>query len=270
MQFAELNGINTHFQVIGAPEGKPVLVFVNGLGTDQRIWRDVVMRFVGDAALVTYDMRGHGLTDLGAANGSLSQLCDDLAALIEHLRQANVILVGLSIGGLIAQDLAARRPELVRALVLANTATRIGTERLWHERIEAVERGGIEALADATMERWFSTSFRVESAAELQGYRTMLVRQSQAGYLNGSRVLKHADLVTSSAALSRPTLCLGGEEDGSTPPDVVAAMAEIIPHARYEMIASCGHIPCIEQPETMSDMINAFMDQFGLWGAGGV
>ncbi|MFK8032519.1 MAG: 3-oxoadipate enol-lactonase, partial [Hyphomicrobiales bacterium] len=65
MQFSKVNGVNIHYQVIGAPKGSPLLVFSNSLGTDFRIWRDVIVRFVGECAILTYDKRGHGLSELG-------------------------------------------------------------------------------------------------------------------------------------------------------------------------------------------------------------
>ena len=81
MQFAHLNGISLHYQVIGAPEGKPLLVFSNSLGTDFRIWRDVIVRLVGECGIVLYDKRGHGLSGMGTPPYHMDDHVGDLAAL---------------------------------------------------------------------------------------------------------------------------------------------------------------------------------------------
>ena len=116
MQFAKIGSVTLHYQLIGAPAGKPVIVFANSLGTDFRIWRDVIVRLAGDFAIVTYDMRGHGLSDLGGQTTTMDDHVADLAGLLDLLDTRQVIVCGLSVGGLVAQGLYAARPDLVRAL----------------------------------------------------------------------------------------------------------------------------------------------------------
>lgn len=260
MQFARINGIALHHQVINAPPVAPVVVFVNALGADFRIWRDVLVRLVGQVTLLTYDMRGHGLSDVGEVPYSLDILSDDLAGLLDHCGYRDVIVVGLSVGGLVAQRLAATRPDLVRALVLSNSAARIGDDASWAQRIAAIEAGGIEAIADAVLERWFTPGFRDPANAELIGYRNMLIRQPRAGYLGTCHAIREADLTADAARIVVPTLCVVGDQDGSTPPETVLALARSIPGARYELIRNCGHIPSIEQPSVFTEILRAFLD----------
>ena len=176
MQFAKINNVNLHYQVIGAPEGKPVLVFSNSLGTDFRIWRDVIVRLVGDFAIVTYDKRGHGLSDAPAAPYRMADHIADLAGLLDHLDVKDALVCGLSVGGMIAQGLALGRPDLVKALVLCDTGHKIGTDELWNERIAIVEKHGIESIAENIMTRWFSKEYRTPDNPEFMGYRNMLTR----------------------------------------------------------------------------------------------
>lgn len=265
MQFSNINKLNLHYQVIGAPEGSPLLVFINSLGTDFRIWRDVIVRFVGECAILTYDKRGHGLSDLGETPYSMDDHIADLEALLDHLGQKQVVLVGLSVGGLIAQGLYAKRPDLVRAMVLCDTAHKIGDAALWNDRIEAVERDGIESLADGIMARWFSKNYAVEEAEAFRGYRTMLTRQVDVGYAATCAALRDADYTEETAKIAVPTLCVVGDEDGATPPSLVAELAKMIPDARFEVIKGAGHLPCIEQPQMLADMIKAFFDGAKLW-----
>jgi 3-oxoadipate enol-lactonase len=176
VQFARLNHTVIHYQLIGAPAGKPVIVFANSLGTDFRIWRDVVVRLAGDYAIITYDKRGHGLSELGDAPDTIETHAADLAALLDHLQVKSAVICGLSIGGLIAQALYAARPDLIRALIFCDTAHKIGTGEMWNGRIQSARSEGIGSFADGVMEKWFTPEFHRERGPELAGYRTMLPR----------------------------------------------------------------------------------------------
>lgn len=265
MQFAKVNGINLHFQVIGAEPGKPTIVFANSLGSDFRIWRDVIVRLVGDAALLTYDKRGHGLSDLGETPYSMDDHVSDLEALLDYLEVKNAVICGLSVGGLIAQGLYQRRKDLVRALILCDTAAKIGDAEQWNERINAIEAGGIKALSDPILERWFTEAFRRAEPSTIAGYRNMLIRTPKDGYIGTCMAIRDCDYREAARQIAVPTLCVVGREDGSTPPEVVAETAKLIPGARYQEIARCAHIPCVEQAQTLHDIIRAFMDDAKLW-----
>ncbi|MBW8640628.1 3-oxoadipate enol-lactonase [Hoeflea sp. WL0058] len=261
MQFARINGVTIHFQLIGAPEGRPVIVFSNSLGTDFRIWRDVIMRMAGEFAIVAYDKRGHGLSDVVQSPYSIDDHVGDLKGLLDLLGVTNAFICGLSVGGVIAQGLYARRPDLVRALILCDTAPKIGNADLWNGRIEAIEKAGIASISDAILERWFTRKFREEQTDEFAGYRNMLVRTPQEGYVGTCAALRDADLTAEAEKISVPTICIVGEEDGSTPPDLVGAMAKLIPDAMYQPIPNAGHLPCIEQPIVLAEAIKAFVDE---------
>ncbi|ENN85012.1 beta-ketoadipate enol-lactone hydrolase protein [Rhizobium freirei PRF 81] len=260
MQFARINDVTIHYQIIGGPADKPVLVFVNSLGTDFRIWRDVIVRLAGDFAIVLYDKRGHGLSDLGQMPYSIEDHATDLAGLLDFLSVKNAIICGLSVGGLVAQSLYQRRPDLVRALILCDTAAKIGTAESWNARIAQVEAHGIESIVYAIMERWFTPTFRRPENIAYAGYCNMLIRQPIAGYVATCAALRDADLTEAAAKIAVPTICIVGDQDGSTPPELVLSTAKLIPNARYEVIKDAGHIPCVEQPEALTEVIRAFID----------
>lgn len=258
MQFAEINGTVLHYQLIGAPAGKPVMVFVNSLGTDFRIWRDVIVRLAGDFAIVVYDKRGHGLSGLGSAPDAIETHAADLAGLLDHLNVRGAIVCGLSIGGLITLALWRDRPELVRAMVLCDTGHRIGTADMWNARIEAARRDGFASFADTVMERWFTPAFHANRPQDLAGYRTMLVRQPVDGYVAACAAIRDADLTATAANAKLPAICIVGDQDGSTPPDLVKSLADLIPGASFKVIEGAGHIPCVEQPEALTSLIREF------------
>ena len=179
----------------------------------------------------------------------------DLAALLDVVGVGRATIVGLSIGGMIAQELYRQRPELVAALVLCDTAAKIGTDESWDQRIAQVERGGIESIADAVLERWFTADFHSRRADELAGVRAMLTRTPRQGYLAACGALKRADLRPYAGLIRAPTLCLVGDEDGSTPVDLVRETAALIKGSRFEIIEGAGHLPNIEKPGVVAGLI---------------
>ncbi|MBL8581836.1 MAG: alpha/beta fold hydrolase, partial [Rhizobiaceae bacterium] len=151
MAFARLNGVVIHYETHGPADGT-VIAFANSLGTDLRVWDLVVQRLPADWRLIRYDKRGHGLSE-ATSHVSMLDEAGDLAALLGHLSVSRCVVVGLSVGGMIAQQLAAIRPDLVSAMVLSNTGHKIGTQESWNSRIADVREGGIGAIADTILER---------------------------------------------------------------------------------------------------------------------
>ncbi len=254
MKVARLPGVDLHYRDEGA--GRPVL-FVNSLGTDLRVWDDVVARLPDGLRLIRYDKRGHGLSSCPPAPYAMGALVTDAERLLDHLDVREAMVVGLSIGGMIAQGLAVKRPDLVRALVLSNTAARIGTPDLWEERIAAVRAGGIAALSDGILERWFAAPFRKSEA--FPAWRAMLERQPVEGYVGCCAAISGSDFMTTTAGLRLPALAIAGSEDGSTPPDLVRETAALIPGARFELIRGAGHLPCVEAPEAYYGILTQFL-----------
>ncbi len=262
MAFTRLNHLVIHWTETG-PVGAPAVILVNSLGTDFRIWDTVVARLGERWRIIRYDKRGHGLSDVPDGPYSIDDHTDDLIALADHLVLDRFALVGLSIGGLIAQSLAMRTPERLPALVLADTAARIGTAESWRARIDAVEQGGLAPLADALMERWFTPNFAAAHPAEYSGWRNMLLRMPAEGYAASCAAIHDADLTASITAIAARTLVVAGDQDASTPPDLVRATAALIPRARFETIAACGHLPPIEQPTALAALIASHLEETG-------
>ncbi len=254
MKFVKANGLVIHFSDQGRRDGPP-LVFINSLGCDFRIWNEVAEILAPDFRILTYDKRGHGLSESGPDKNDIADYARDLAALLNVVGVGRATIVGLSIGGLIAQELYRQSPERVAALVLCDTAAKIGTDEVWDQRIGEVERGGIEALADAVMERWFTAHFRAARSIELAGMRAMLTRTPRQGYLAACGALKRADLRPYAGRIQAPTLCLVGDQDGSTPPALVKETAALIPGSRFEIIEGAGHLPNVEKPEVVAKWI---------------
>ena len=260
MHIAKLNGINLHYRVDGPADGAPV-VFANSLGTDLRLWDPVLPYLPDTLRIIRYDKRGHGLSDAPQAPYGMGTLVRDAEQLLDHLSVKDCVFVGLSIGGMIAQGLAAKRLDLMRAMVLSNTAAKIGTRDMWEERIAAVRKGGIDALAEPILERWFSKPFR--QTDDFQAWHNMLVRQPVEGYVGCSAAIAGTDFITPTSGLRLPTLAIAGGEDGSTPPDLVRETADLIPGSRFELMRGVGHLPCVEKPEAYAKILTTFLTKIG-------
>ncbi|HUG62005.1 MAG TPA: 3-oxoadipate enol-lactonase, partial [Methylomirabilota bacterium] len=230
------------------PETGPTVVFLNSLGTDLRVWDQVVERLGADLRLVRIDKRGHGLSTLEPASRTVSDHAADVAAVLDALSIQAPLVVGLSIGGLIAQTLAVARPDLASGLLLLDTAHRVGTTESWNARIAAVRGGGLDAIADQVMERWFSARFRETQAEVVAAWRTLLVRMPADGYIAACEALRDADLTELSPKVAVPTRFAVGSADLSTPPDLVRSAAALVPGARFDVIEGAGHLPPIERP----------------------
>ena len=253
MQFLRVNDTTIHYRLRTGDKGVLPIVFSNSLGTDFRIWDDVVSRMPKEIPVLCMDKRGHGLSDL--SDITIDILARDVASVMEVCGLGRSLVCGVSVGGLISQALAAARPDLVAGLVLSNTGSKIGNDEIWNERIEITRSKGIEAMADAVMERWFSPGFRNSREEEVSGYRNMLCRTTAEGYARTSEAIRDADYTGSSANLDVPAICISGSEDKATPTELVEALSKTVPGAQHHSIEGVGHLPSIEDPETVANII---------------
>ncbi len=258
MHALRLNWGHVHYRDDGASGGRPI-VFLNSLGTDLRMWDALLPELPRDCRFIRLDKRGHGLSALCGDRFSVDDLAADVLALLDHLQVAQAIFVGCSVGGLIAQAIAATAPERVRALVLSNTAGRIGTDESWRDRIAQVGSKGLAAMSDGVMERWFAPTFRAHPDCAL--WWTLLARSDPDGYAGCCEAIAAADYRDGLTAITAPTLVIAGGYDGATPPDLVLDMAEHIPGARAHVIAEAGHLPAIEAPVICGALITDFLKE---------
>lgn len=256
MAFVRANGVVLNYRVVGAG---PRVVFLNSLGSDNRIWDDVCAILGDRFEILVYDKRGHGLSDAPPAPYTIADHADDLCALLDHLGWSRVSLVGLSVGGLIAQHIAIHAPERVVRLVLCDTAARIGSADLWNDRIAAIERSGVASISAQIIARWFTPAFADRQADARAGWLNMLERTPAEGYAGTCAAIRDADYTDECATIASPTLVIVGDGDLSTPPDLVKATADRIPSARFEIVAQAGHLPCIERPVETAALLNHFL-----------
>lgn len=262
MPFLDLADLTVHYRSDGA--GRTIVVFINPLGTDLRVWDDVLTEMAAAVRCLRYDKRGHGLTTATPSPYSIDDLADDLIRLLDARDIDQAVLCGLSIGGLIAQRLAIRCPDRIQALILCDTAARIGEPDMWNARIQAVRTGGLPSIVDAVMERWLTERFRAAQPSAYQGWRNLLMRMPVEGYIGACMAVRDADLRQDCAMIRTPTKVLCGAQDISTPPDLVEGFANTIPGASFVLLENAGHLPCIEQPKRVAAQIDEFVKELRL------
>jgi 3-oxoadipate enol-lactonase len=261
MKALEANGQILHVADEG-PRDATTVVFSNSLGTDFRLWDPMLSLLPEGLRLIRYDKRGHGLSTCPAGPYTIEDHRRDLEALLEGLGVKDAVIVGLSVGGMIAQALGAARPDLAKGLVLCDTGHKIGPPEIWETRIEAVRKGGIASLSEAILERWFGARFHREKADELSLWRSMLTRTPVEGYIGTCQAIQKADLTEGTRSLSLPAVCVVGSEDGATTPELVRSTADLIGADCIE-IDGAGHLPCVEAPDVMAGIISTFLRENG-------
>lgn len=260
MQVMQTTSAVLHYRTSELVPARKTVVFINSLGSDFRIWDGAVAALGNRFNVVLHDKAGHGLSSDRSGASSIAGYSSDLEALLAHLNLSQVYLCGISVGGLIAQSLYHKRPDLIRGMILSNTGLKIGTAETWAARIAAIQGGGISSISDAILERWFAPKFKIGRPIEFALYKNMLERTPQIGYLACCEAIRDADFTAQAAKFKVPVLCIAGEHDGSTPPALVRAMTVHIPNAKYELILDAAHLPCIDYPELYAKIISTFIE----------
>jgi 3-oxoadipate enol-lactonase len=259
MIVAARDGAALHVRVDGAEEG-PAVLMLHALGLDMGVWDRVVPLMDPRLRIVRMDLRGHGRSAVTAPPYAMGTLVSDAEAVADALGLREAVVVGLSLGGMVAQGLAVKRLDVVRGLVLSNTAARIGTAAQWEARIAAVEAGGMAAVADATVARWFGRA----AGGEIAGlWQAKLMACDPAGWMGGAAAVAGTDFWTVTAGLRLPVLGIAGTEDGSTPPDLVRETVDLVPGSRFRLIRRAGHLVPVEDPIGWAEAVQAFLDAIG-------
>lgn len=254
--FIDVRGLTTHIAVDGPP-GAPAILLVHSLGSSLRLWDAQVASLARGFRVVRFDLRGHGLTDVGQAPCTVEDLADDAIAVLDALGIATAHVAGVSIGGMVAQAVAARAPARVTSLILCDTALALPPPEMWRERAALVRARGIAAIADAVLPRWVSPAYLASPAG--RGLRTLLVRTAPEGYAALADALAIADLSRTTPGLRVPALVVVGEFDPSTPVAAAEALRDAIPGAQLAVIPGALHVPMLDHPEAVTAAILAFL-----------
>ncbi|WP_310630573.1 alpha/beta fold hydrolase [Paraburkholderia sp.] len=258
---ATVNGIDTRY-VFEDRSGGPALTFIHQLGGDLTVWDTLAGHFRHRHRVLRYDVRGHGGSAIAHEAFGFRELAADLAALLDDRDIRATHLVGMSMGGMIAQQFALDHTARVLSLTLCDTASRTAPEARasWNERAECVRRDGLVALADVTMARWFTADFRHTHRDIVAQVCEVLLRTPAQGYARACEALRDFDVHERLAQLRVPTLAVAGRHDSGTPPAQTEALARAIEGARYELL-DAAHLAPVEESHGFAALLETFLRQ---------
>jgi 3-oxoadipate enol-lactonase len=237
----------------------PALLMLHSIGCRGAMWSPQVAQLAARHRVVTLDLRGHGASDAPDGDYDLERLARDAIEVLDALDVAQADVCGLSLGGLVAQQLALQAPGRVRRLVLAATAPKIGTAEAWRERAALVRAQGLGAVAEMALGRFFSAAFRAAEPDTVSQVRDGLLATSPTGYAGCCGALRDADLTGDAGAIQAPTLVIAGRQDVSTPPAQGEALAASIDGARY-LELDAAHLCNLEQPDAFTAAVADFLE----------
>ena len=256
------------YSVREARHGGPArhtVVLSHALGCDMDMWDGLANQLALDCRVICYDHRGHGGSEAPPGPYTMAELADDAARLLGELDTGPVVWVGLSMGGMVGQELALRHPGLAAALVVANSTSGYpeAARTMWRERIAKVEAEGVEAIADAVMGRYFDDAFRSANPATVARFRRRVASTDAVGYAACCAAVGGVDTSGRLAGIAVPTLVIAGERDAGTPPAMSEAIAQSVPGARLAVILDATHLSAIEQPARFNGLVRDFIAGLG-------
>ncbi|RSZ33319.1 MULTISPECIES: alpha/beta fold hydrolase [unclassified Variovorax] len=249
----------TRLNVVREGDG-PIVVLSHALGCDLSMWDGVAAQLSRAHTVLRYDHRNHGASEVVPGALRVETLAQDVAELIQ--REAGgepVHFVGLSMGGMTAQALAVRHPELLKTMVIANSAAHYPDQSPWRARVETVAAKGVAAIAPGAVSRWLTPAYvgTPEGAAAAEKLHDVLVRTDAQGYIESCNAVAAIDFRESNHRIAVPTLVIGGLQDEATPMAMSQAMVGAIPGARLATI-DAAHLSAVERPVEFTQLLIDF------------
>jgi 3-oxoadipate enol-lactonase len=254
------NGIVIHCVLDGPADG-PVVTLSHSLAASLEMWEPQLPALTQRYRVLRYDIRGHGGSEVPPGAYTLEMLADDVLGLLEALGIERTHFVGLSLGGMIGQALALRRPEVLDSLVLADTSSRIPPETgpIWEERMESAERHGMAALAEGTLQRWFTEPFHASSPELVDGIRGLIRTTPPQGFIGCCQAIRQLDYSDRLGEIGVPTLVLVGEDDMGTPVAAAEVIHDRIAGSRLLVLESAAHLSNVEQAKRFNEALTGFL-----------
>lgn len=241
-----MTAVDVH-AVVEGPEDAPVILLAGSLGSTLAMWEPQIASLTRQYRVVRYDVRGHGASPVPAGPYSIDDLVDDAVALLDRLHIARAHVVGLSLGGMTALRLAAREPQRVDRVVAMCTSACLGPAQQWADRAAAVRRDGTSAVADAVVERWFTSAFHAARPTVTDSMRAMVGATPAEGYAGCCEAIAGMDLRADLARISSPLLAIAGADDPATPPVHLTQIAGSVPTGQLLVLDDAAHLASFEQ-----------------------
>ena len=259
----EANNIQINYELTGKPHS-PIVVLSHSLACSMIMWQPQLEMLESQYQVLRYDTRGHGDSEAPPEPYTLKQLVDDAIGILDGLNMQRVHWVGLSMGGMIGQGLALDHPDRLESLVLADTAAIIPDEAqpVWQERIDAVRNEGMQAVAESTLERWFTPSYLKQNPPEVDQIRQQIIATPLSGYIGCSEAIRRLNYLEKLATIQIPTLIMVGADDPGTPVAASEAMHANIEGSRLVVIPAAAHLSNIEQAKIFNSNLMVHLKQY--------
>ena len=238
----------------------PVIVLSHALGCDLGMWEAVAAELKQSFCVLRFDQRGHGKSEVPPAPYSMEALADDVAELIASQAGGAAHFVGLSMGGMVAQQVAVRHPQRVRSLVIANSSASqdAASRAMWQARAATVLDQGVAAIAEGSMQRWFTPEFRAQHPDQVAAMRKILEATDPKGYAATCDAISRIDFRSSNAGIACPALVIAGSRDQATPPAMSEEIRASIPGSRMATL-DAAHLSAVERPAEFARLVADFV-----------
>jgi 3-oxoadipate enol-lactonase len=255
---AQLSSARINYRLDG-PQDAPVVMLSNSLMSNYTMWDAQLAALCAQFRVLRYDTRGHGGSEATPAPYTIEQLADDASELIDTTGVGAVNFVGLSMGGMIGQQLAVRHPQKVLSLSLCDTASEMPTPAMWNERIANAREHGMAGMVDGTIKRWFVADFVVRAADEIATVRQMILTTPVEGYVGCASAVRDMSQTHLLKQIKAPTQVIVGRDD----PACTLAQAEVLKReiagASLHVIDDAAHLSNIEKPEQFTGLLMDFI-----------
>lgn len=250
-----------------ATGSEPTVVLLGSLGSTRSMWHAQSRGLSERYRVLAIDHRGHGGSELIEGPATMDALAGDVLSVLDSVGVDSAHVVGLSLGGAVAQHLAIHRPERVDSLALLCTAARFGDPAGWTERAATVREKGMDAVTDAVVARWLSPRF-AELNPEIVGRLRAMVHSTPAeGYAAACDALAGFDSRAALGGIGVPLLAVAGDVDPSTPPELVREIVDLVGHGRMEVLSPAAHVPTFEHPAQVTSLLLEHLDAAAAPGA---
>lgn len=259
----DLGGRKMYCDVLG-PEDRQVVCMAHCLSSDSTVWAEQVPPLLASGwRVLRIDMRGHGGSDALGDTATMAELAQDVVAVLDYLGMTRIHFAGVSIGGMIGQQLALDHAGRLHSALLSGTSAKAvpGPPDMWPNRFAAIKAAGsVAPIADDAMVRWVTEDFQPRRPGRWKQVRETIAATTPDGYIAGARAIIDFDVLDRLPSVRLPVLVICGDDDRGTPAEGNRRIAGLIPGARYEEIQNARHLPMVEYPESYARLLLGWLE----------